>query len=76
MNTQVNQLLKSRIYLKFPTQRDFADAIGEQPSVVSEVIRGRREISPHKQLEWAMALNCSVMDIFPLISTIKKKAKA
>ncbi len=61
----MNKRLKSRIVLKFGTQEDFAEAIGERPTVVSNVIRGRRKISEHKQLDWAMALKCRITDVFP-----------
>ena len=57
--------LKSKIVLKFGSQIDFAEAIGESPTVISGVIRGRRSISDEKQLEWAMALGCRPIDIFP-----------
>jgi transcriptional regulator with XRE-family HTH domain len=60
----MNKRLKARIFLKFYTQEDFAAAVGERASVVSSVVRGRRKLSEHKQLEWAMALNCKVKDIF------------
>ena len=61
----MNKRLKAMIVLKFGTQEDFAQAIGERSTVVSNVVRNRRRISPHKQLEWAMALNCQPVDIFP-----------
>jgi len=61
----MNRKLKARIFLKFGTQADFAQAIGEYRSVVSEVVRGRRELSDHKQIEWAMALGCQPIDVFP-----------
>ena len=61
----MNKKLKSKIVLKFGNQVDFAQAINEYPSIVSEVIRGRRQLSDHKQLEWAMALSCQPKEIFP-----------
>ena len=60
----MNKKLKARIVLKFETQWDFAEAIGEQPAVVSHVIRGRRNISDIKKVEWAMKLGCRPEDIF------------
>ena len=65
----MNKKLKSKIVLKFGTQTDFAQAIGEYQTVVSEVIRGRRQLSDHKELEWAMALGCTPKDIFPIEHT-------
>jgi hypothetical protein len=61
----MNKRLKSKIVLKFGTQADFAQAISEYQTIVSEVIRGRRQLSDHKELLWAMALGCQTKDIFP-----------
>lgn len=61
----MNKKLKAKIILEFGTQEDFAQAIGERSTVVSNVVRNRRNISPHKQLEWALALKCLPVDIFP-----------
>ncbi len=61
----MNKKLKAKIVLEFGTQEDFAQAIGERSTVVSNVVRNRRNISPHKQLEWALALKCLPVDIFP-----------
>ena len=44
----MNKILKSKIVLKFGTQEDFAQAVGESPSIVSYVIRGRRRLSVFK----------------------------
>ena len=60
----MNKRLKARIVLKHGTQVDFAQTIGEQPTVVSLVVRGRREISDVKKVEWANALSCQPGDIF------------
>jgi hypothetical protein len=61
----MNRKLKAQIVLKFGTQADFAQALGEYRSVVSDVVRGRRALPDHKQLEWAMVLSCRPIDIFP-----------
>jgi DNA-binding transcriptional regulator YdaS (Cro superfamily) len=61
----MNKRLKARIVLRFGTQEDFAQSIGERSTIVSNVVRGRRRLSPYKELEWAMALGCSPIDIFP-----------
>jgi transcriptional regulator with XRE-family HTH domain len=61
----MNKALKSAIFLKFGTQEDFAAAIEERPSLVSNVIRGRRSISDERKRAWATALGCAVTDIFP-----------
>jgi len=46
----MNKELKSKIVLKFFSQKDFAAAIGERPSVISNVIRCRRNISDEKKI--------------------------
>jgi transcriptional regulator with XRE-family HTH domain len=61
----MNRTLKSRIVLKFGTQEDFAAVIKERPSLISNVIRGRRNISDKKKRAWATALGYAVSDIFP-----------
>ena len=61
----MNKKLKSKIILKFGTQADFAQAIGEYQTIVSEVIRGRRRLSDYKEVEWALALGCQPKEIFP-----------
>ena len=61
----MNRVLKSKIILEFGTQEDFAKAIGERPSLVSNVVRGRRNLSAEKQIDWAIMLKCSINEIFP-----------
>ena len=68
----MNKTLKSKIVLKFFSQEDFAAAIGERPSVISNVIRGRRNISDEKKIAWATALGCSVCEIFPVDPEISR----
>ena len=72
----MNKTLKSKIVLKYAFQEDFAAAIEERPSVVSNVIRGRRNISDEKKKAWANALNCSVSEIFPVDREFLKKEVA
>jgi transcriptional regulator with XRE-family HTH domain len=61
----MNRQLKSRIILEFGTQEDFAKAVGERPSFISMVVRGRRELSEDRRRLWASALKCQPEDIFP-----------
>jgi transcriptional regulator with XRE-family HTH domain len=68
----MNNALKSKIVLKFFSQEDFAAKIGERPSVVSNVIRGRRDLSDEKKIAWATALGCSVDEIFSIDPEISK----
>ena len=61
----MNKTLKSMIVLKFGTQDDFADRIGVSRSFVSNVIRGRHDLSSEKKAEWADVLGCTLYEIFP-----------
>ena len=69
----MNKALKSKIVLKFFTQEGFAAAIGERPSVVSNVIRGRRKLSDEKKIIWANALGSSIGEIFPINHGFEKQ---
>ena len=60
----MKRLLKAKIIEKFGTQADFAMEIKETESLVSRVIRGRRELPLEKQKMWADALSCQIHDIF------------
>jgi plasmid maintenance system antidote protein VapI len=61
----VNRKLKAQIVLKFGTQHEFGRAVGVQQKIISEIIHGHRPISPQRKLKWAIALGCSVEEIFP-----------
>jgi transcriptional regulator with XRE-family HTH domain len=65
----MNRVLKSKIILAFGTQEDFANAIGERPSVVSNVVCGRRQLSAKKQYEWSLMLDCPMLELFPISET-------
>ncbi len=60
----MNWKLKARIYERGLNQADFAQKIGAHESFVSQVIRGRREISREQQELWAEALQCKADDLF------------
>lgn len=62
----MNLLLKIRIIEKFGFQADFAQAVGEHPSFVSMVVRGRREIDPVRRTKWAKALNRKEEELFEI----------
>ena len=53
-----NRGLKIEILKNFPTQSDFASAINEHESKVSQVLRGRRKLSPIDAEKWQEKLNC------------------
>ena len=61
--------LKGRIVEKYGTQADFAMEIKEDESLVSRVIRGRRQINPEKQKTWARALGCGQKEFLEMMNT-------
>jgi transcriptional regulator with XRE-family HTH domain len=60
----MNLALKVAIIRKFGTQADFAMAIGDDETMVSRVIRGRRVLAPKKQEAWAEILDVPIYQIF------------
>ena len=60
----MNKILKAKIVERFGTQADFANAIDTDETIISRIIRGRRQLDSEKQLIWAKALGCSPKDIF------------
>jgi transcriptional regulator with XRE-family HTH domain len=60
----MNIKLKIKIIEQFKTQADFAAEIGENESIVSRTIRGRRKLSAERQRAWADALHCDLEEIF------------
>jgi hypothetical protein len=50
--------LRLEILKKFITQSDFASAINEHESKVSQVLRGRRKLSQIDAEKWQKKLNC------------------
>jgi DNA-binding transcriptional regulator YdaS (Cro superfamily) len=61
---KMNKNLKAAIIMKYGCQADFALAVGVDEPNVSRVVRGRRQLSPEQQKQWAKALDCKPMDIF------------
>jgi plasmid maintenance system antidote protein VapI len=60
----MNKILKAKIIEVFGTQSDFALVINEDETLISRVIRGRREIKPEIKKKWADALGCNPEAIF------------
>lgn len=60
----MNKYLKVKIVEVFGSQADFAQELGVDESLVSRIVRGRRQLPISKQVEWAKALGCSTQDIF------------
>jgi plasmid maintenance system antidote protein VapI len=60
----LNRKLKAKIFEKYGTQADFAEAIDTDETIISRIIRGRRQLDSERQLIWAKALGCKPKDIF------------
>ncbi len=67
--------LKFAILRKFPTQADFALAIGEHESKISQVLRGRRKLSLEEAERWRKGLNCDRAMLEPVIKGKHLSAK-
>lgn len=59
-----NNMLRAKIIERFGVYSEFAKAVGEDESIVSRVVCGRREIAPEKKSAWAKVLFCEPADIF------------
>ncbi|HIJ75225.1 MAG TPA: helix-turn-helix transcriptional regulator [Deltaproteobacteria bacterium] len=60
----VNRNLKLAILKRFECQADFAAAARIQQSKVSEVIRGRRQLTEQEKLKWAQILEIPPQEAF------------
>jgi plasmid maintenance system antidote protein VapI len=60
----MNKILKAKIVERFGTQADFAEVIDTDETIISRIIRGRRQLDSEKQIIWAKALECRPEDIF------------
>ncbi len=69
----MNKVLKGKIIEMYGTQADFAFAIGEDETVISRVIRGRRVLDSEKKAKWATILKCKPGAIFK--NTTDKEAR-
>ncbi|WP_319407471.1 helix-turn-helix transcriptional regulator [uncultured Desulfosarcina sp.] len=56
----MNLRLKMAILKKFPSQADFAQQVGCHESKVSQVVCGRRYLSPEETGVWKKELDCSI----------------
>jgi transcriptional regulator with XRE-family HTH domain len=63
-NKRMNKKLKAAIIMKYGSQADFAEAIDTDETIISRIIRGRRQLDSDKQSIWAKALECRLEDIF------------
>jgi transcriptional regulator with XRE-family HTH domain len=60
----VNRKLKGRIIELFGTQADFAEAMKEDESIVSRIVRGRRRPDDEQMKKWAAALDRKPEQLF------------
>jgi plasmid maintenance system antidote protein VapI len=55
----MNRKLRAKIVEVFGTQSDFAQAIDEDETYVSRIVRGRRSLTPERAEKWSEALKCT-----------------
>ncbi len=60
----MNRKLKAKIFEKFGSQADFAASAGVDETVVSRVVRKRRELPEEEKARWAKLLKCKREVIF------------
>jgi len=60
----MNKKLKAKIVEIFESQANFSQVIKADETIISRVIRGRRELSLDDQKKWAEVLDCNPEDIF------------
>jgi hypothetical protein len=60
----MNKKLKSKIVGVYGTQYKFARAMGIQETIISAVIRGRKDLEINDQKKWARKLNSEPGEIF------------
>jgi plasmid maintenance system antidote protein VapI len=60
----MNRKLKAKIVEMFGTQADFADVIDVDESLVSKIVRGRRELPEDTKQIWADTLGSEIAEIF------------
>jgi plasmid maintenance system antidote protein VapI len=63
-NKRMNKKLKAAIIMKYGSQADFAEVIDTDETIISRIIRGRRQLDSEKRFIWAKALGCKPEDIF------------
>lgn len=60
----MNRELKAQIILKYGSQSNFGQAIGEDETIISRVIHGRRVLDREKREKWADSLGCEQDELF------------
>jgi plasmid maintenance system antidote protein VapI len=65
MDGRINEV-RIEILKKFQTQSDFAQAVPVHESLVSQVLRARRKLSPAQAKKWQRLLNCDSEILAPV----------
>jgi len=65
MNRDIN-MVKLEILRSFPTQGDFAERLSVHESKVSQILRGRRKLSPEDASQWRKVLKCDASILEPV----------
>jgi plasmid maintenance system antidote protein VapI len=65
MDRQLNEV-RVQILRRYRTQSDFALAVGEHESRVSQVLRGRRRLSKDRAERWCRLLMCDPQILMPV----------
>ena len=60
----MNLKLKIKILEKFGSQADFAQKLNIDETVISRIVRGRKDLPDDKKRLWAKVLHCNPDDIF------------
>lgn len=60
----MNVVLKISILQKFPYQADFAKAVGVNETVLSRIVKGRREPTPEQKNKMARILEVPADELF------------
>ncbi len=72
-----NRILKAKIIERFGTQSDFGQSLGEDDTLISKVICGRRKLTKARAIVWLKALKCdpSILDAVTQKETINEVQK-
>jgi transcriptional regulator with XRE-family HTH domain len=63
----MNRKLRAKIVEVFGTQSDFAQAVNEDETYVSRIVRGRRSLNSERVEKWAAALKCEPSQLASLM---------
>ena len=66
MNYTLNKI-RLEILKNYPTQSDFAESLHVHESLISQVLRGRRQLNPDQAKKWQKVLKCDPAILLPVI---------